>query len=240
MRLLSPLAVALAAAFVAPAAAAPAGPPTTVLLVADVGENVQRSMPKALWRQLAADYVGSRKVILEEGTVLPDAARCRDAHVTYAVLATFDRATRLPGFAHDTDRAYGIARFTVRNCVTGTVSPTKTLRVESDPLPPSDRGELEVVGERTWERAIRRALSREPLVLNAVARVVRIENGVLFLESADRFALHQLLRDFADPTGKPHPPIELVVLDMTGKFVQAGLVGAGSPHVGDYVEAVPN
>jgi hypothetical protein len=115
-----------------PAAAAPHGSAASaVLVVADVGENARRSMPAALWRKLAADYVG-RAASAEDGTALPDVARCRSANAQYAVLATFDRATRLPGLGQDTDRAYGIARFTVRNCVTGVVSPTKTVRVESE------------------------------------------------------------------------------------------------------------
>lgn len=236
-----PLAAALACALAAaPAAAAPRAPvPAAVLVITDVGESAQRTMPAALWRRLATEYVGARTVTAEDGTALPDDARCRGAHALYAVLATFERATRLPGLAQDTDRAYGVARFTVRNCLTGTVSPTKTVRVESEPLSAADRGDYEPNAERTWERAVRTTLARDPLVLTAVARVVRIENGTVFLESGGGFVLNQVLRDFADATAKPHPPIQLVVLDVSGKYVQAGVVGSVTPHVGDYVEAAP-
>ena len=108
----------------AASAAAPA-PAGTVLVVADVGESAQSTMPGALWRKLVVDYVGAHAVVAEDGTALPDEARCRSAHATYAIFATFDRAMRLPGFAQDTDRAYGIARFTVRNCQTGAVAPAE-------------------------------------------------------------------------------------------------------------------
>jgi hypothetical protein len=232
-------AVAVLAVAVSAAAAPRSAVPATVLVVADVGESAQRTMPSALWRKLAVEYVGARTVTAEDGTALPDDAHCRSAHALYAVLATFERATRLPGMQQDTDRAYGIARFTVRNCLTGIVAPAKTVRVESDPLSEADRGDYEPNAERTWERAVRRTLAREPLILTAVARIVRVENGVVFLESGGGFAVNQVLRDFADTNAKPHAPIELVVLDVSGKYVQASIVGNVTPHVGDYVEAAP-
>ena len=237
-----PLAAVLAlAALAGPAAAAPrAGVPATVLIVADVGESAQRSMPAALWRKLVVEYVGARAATAEDGTALPDDARCRSAHALYAVFATFDRATRLPGVAQDTDRIYAIARFTVRNCLTGFVSPSKMIRVESEPRSEADRGDFEPNTERTWENAVRATFARNPLVLPAVARIVRVENGVVYLEGgAAGFAINQVLRDFADADAKPHAPIELVVLDISGKFIQASIVGKSVPHVGDYVEAAP-
>ena len=213
--------------------------PATVLLVTDVGESAQRSMPAALWRKLVTEYVAARSALVEEGTSLPDDAHCRSAHALYAIFATFDRAPRLPGLAQDTDRAYGIARFTVRNCLTGIVSPTKTVRLESDPLSEADRGDFEPNAERTWDRAVRLTLSRDPLVLTTVARVIRVENGIVFLESGGGFSVNQVLRDFADASARPHAPIELVVLDISGKYVQASITGKGTPAVGDYVEAAP-
>jgi len=228
-----------------PAAAAPPGPaPNAVLVVTDVGENARRSMPAAVWRKLAADYVG-RSASAEDGTALPDDARCRSAHAQYAVLATFDRATRLPGLAQDTDRAYGVARFTVLNCMTGTVSATKTVRIESEPLTPSDRSEDEVTAARTWERAVRASLSKEPLLLPretpapapvAVARVVRVENDLVVLQITGSVAMNQVLRDVSDASGKPHPPFELVVVELAGKYVVAHITGNHSAHVGDYIE----
>ncbi|MDB5070751.1 MAG: hypothetical protein JWM87_1862 [Candidatus Eremiobacteraeota bacterium] len=233
-------ATALAALPAGPAGAAPrTAVPASVLVVADVGETAQRTMPAVLWRKLVTEYVGAHPVTAEDGTALPDDAHCRSAHALYAVFATFDRATRLPGLAQDTDRAYGIARFTVRNCLTGIVAPTKTLRVESDPLSEADRAGDESRAERTWEHAVRRTLAREPLVLTAVARIVRIENGVVLLESGGAFSVNQLLRDIADPNAKPHTPIELVVYEARGRYIAAAVVGKGTPQVGDYVEAAP-
>ncbi|HEV3086663.1 MAG TPA: hypothetical protein VGX96_05505 [Candidatus Elarobacter sp.] len=256
------LAAVLAVALAGPAAAAPrVTVPGTVLIVADVGESAQRSMPAALWRKLVTDYVGARTTTAEDGTALPDEAHCRSSHALYAVFATFERAMRLPGLAQDPDRVYGVARFTVRNCVTGTVSPAKTVRIESDPLSEADRGENEPNAERTWERAIRSTFARDPLVFSPaapaapaatiatvapvvrngpVARIARIDNtGFVFIERGGSFSMNQLLRDFADSEAKPHPPIELVVVEVGPKYVMASIIGKGTPHIGDLVEAEP-
>jgi hypothetical protein len=229
-----------------PAAAGPRGPEASpVIVVADVGESARRSMPAALWRKLASDYVG-RAASAEDGTALPDDARCRGANAQYAVLATFDRATRLPGLAQDTDRVYGIARFTVRNCMTGVVSPTKTVRVESEPLRTADRREDELSGA-TWERAVRATLAREPLLLApvavaheapaATARVIRVEGDIVVLQISGILSMSQLLHDIADANGKPHPPFDLVVVELAGKYVVAHIMGNHAAHVGDYVDA---
>ncbi|MDQ6925954.1 MAG: hypothetical protein M3154_06940, partial [Candidatus Eremiobacteraeota bacterium] len=72
----------------APAASAGNPPPSTsVLVVADLGETAQRTMPGALWRRLVADYLGGHPVSVEDGTALPDEARCRSAHAAFAVFA---------------------------------------------------------------------------------------------------------------------------------------------------------
>jgi hypothetical protein len=240
--------VAAFALVLAPGAAlaAPHRPvPATVLIVTDVGESARRSMPAALWRKLATDYVG-RAASAEDGTALPDDARCRSAHAQYAVFATFERATRLPGLALDTDRAYGIARFTVRNCVTGAVAPVKAVRVESDPLPTSDIHEDENAAQ-TWERAVRATLAREPSLLPREplppaaaaapsARVVRVDNDLVVLHTSATFAMNQVLRDVADANGKPHPPFEMVVVELAGKYVIAHVTGNHTAHPGDYVE----
>jgi hypothetical protein len=232
-------AVALAATVTA-AGAPPRPVPASVLVVTDVGEGAQGSLPAALWRKLATEYVGARGAAAEDGTALPDDARCRTAHAIYAVLATFDRATRLPGLAQDTDRLYGVARFTVRNCLAGTVAPTKTVRIESDPIAGAERAGDGTAAERIWERAIRAALARDPLVLAAVARVARVENGFVYLESSGGFAPTQVLRVFADASAKPYAkPVELIVLDVVGTSVRAAIVGKGTPRPGDYVDAAP-
>ena len=252
-----PVLAALVLAAVAPAAAAPHGSaPAAVLVVTDVGESAQRSMPAALWRKLAAAYVG-RSVNAEDGTALPDEARCRSANAQYAVLATFERAMRLPGLALDTDRAYGIARFTVRDCMTGAVALVKTVRIESDPLPIADLHE-DANAAQAWERAVRATLAREPSLLPrepqaaatapavgvaaetvtaAPARVVRVDSDVVVLRTSTGFSVNQVLRDVADASGKPHPPFELVVVELSGKYVLARVAGNHTPRPGDYVEA---
>ncbi|MEA2720895.1 MAG: hypothetical protein QOJ39_2759 [Candidatus Eremiobacteraeota bacterium] len=248
-----------------PASAAPRSTvPVSVLVVADVGESAQHTMPAALWRKLVAEYAGPRRVIAEDGTALPDAARCRSAHAQYAVFATFDRAMRLPGMQQDIGRAYGIARFTVLDCISGTVSPTKTVRVESDPLTDADRAADGTNAERTWDHAVRRTLASHPLVLapaaaaaspapapaDAIAaptalgtpraiRITRVSGSVVYLESGGGFAVNQVLLDVADRSAKPHAPIELMVVDVNRTYIEANVVGKGSPQVGDYVEAAP-
>ena len=213
--------------------------PVSVLIVIDVVEDAQQTMPAALWRRIVVDYVGARSSTAEDGTALPESDRCRAAHALYAVFASFERAPRLPGLAQEPDRAYALARFTVRNCVTGLVSPAKTVRLQSDPLSDADRGDFEPNAERTWDRSVRADLARDPLLLAAVARVVSIDGGVVLLESGGGFSISQVLRDFADGDAHTHPPIELVVLDVGGKYVRASVTGAGTPRVGDYVEAAP-
>ena len=253
MRLLSVAAAVLAAALAAPAGAAPRVQ-AQVLIVADVQESAQPSMPAELWRKLVVEYVGARTASAEDGTALPDEARCRGAHALYAIFATFERAMRLPGVPQDPDRVYGIARFTVRNCVTGVVAPVKTVRVESDPLSEAQRGDFEPVSERTWDRAIRATLARNPLSLPvdsvtaaaaggvtdltaAVGRIIRVENGIVYIQNSAGFAADQILHDYADRDAKPHPPIELVVIAVSGKYVTATIVGNGTPRAGDYVAA---
>ncbi len=137
----SPAAAAALAAAVLAAAPAAAGTHADVpaLIVTDVAPGARSTMPERLWRKLAVELLHARDVAADEGAVLPDAARCRGAHALYAVLATFDRAMRLPGLAQDPDRAYAVARITVRNCTTNDVA-TKMLRIESDPVcPPTAR-----------------------------------------------------------------------------------------------------
>ena len=233
------LAPLLALAWGAPGTGAPARTnPATVLVVADVGESAQRTLPAPTWRKLVSEYVGAHVVAAEDGTALPDDAHCRGSHALYAVLATFDRATRLPGLAQDADRLYGVARFTVRNCLTGTVSAPKTVRVESEPVTESRAEEPTIT--RVWEYAIRAALARDPLVLSAVARVVSIENGIVSIDNTAHFSVSQVLRVFASASGKPYAtPVELVVLDVTGRFAQASIVGRTTPRIGDYVEPLP-
>lgn len=236
----------LAAGTVLPVSGNPA-PAPAVLVVADVGETAQRTMPSALWRKLVADYLGTRLAAVEDGTALPDDARCRGAHAGYAVLATFDRATRLPGFAQDTDRAYGVARFTVRNCLTGVVAPTKTVRVESEPLTESARGEGDAaVAAAMWQRAVQVSLAHDPLALAPppapaarTARIATIIDGTVYLDHGDGFTVNQVLRDYADRNAHPHPPIQLVVLEVTRRYAATTVVGNGTPHVGDYVDATP-
>jgi hypothetical protein len=248
------LAAALVLALAVPAAAAQrAALPATVLVTVFVGENATRTMPQALWRKLASEYVGARTVTAEDGPALADEAHCRSAHALYAVLATFERATRLPGLAQDTDRAYGVARFTVRNCVSGIVLPTKTVRLESDPLSEADRGDFEPNAERTWERSVRAALARNPLAFapaaagpagsgppaGAVGRIIRVDGAVVFIDGG-KFSVNQVLRVFADRDARPRAePIELIVLDVSGKYAQCSVIGNLTPRVGDYVEPAP-
>jgi hypothetical protein len=238
-----------------------------VLLVTDVGDGAHRTMPAAVWRRLVAEALGGRNLTAEDGTALPDEARCRAAHAQYAVLATFDRAMRLPGLAQENGRLYGLARFTVRNCATGAVLPAKIVRVESEPLPPSGPDDADANAQRAWVGAIRTALAHDPVAFTPsapvthvaairtppsaapaapaapaarIARVVSVEGNEVFVDNTGGFSVNQVLRAYADRNGKPYAqPVELVVLEIDRRFVIAGIVGNGTPHVGDRVEPLP-
>jgi len=242
---------AMTAALVAAALAvsAPArGTPITVLVAAPVGEGAQQTMPATLWLRLVSDYVGPAKVVPDVESTMPDQERCRAAHAAYALLATFDRAPRLPGTAQDTDRAYAVARFTLRNCATGVVSPPKIVRLESDPVDGSDRTGDAAAAERQWSRAVHAALARDPLALvkaavaqtvAPAARVSRVRDGVVFFEGATAFTARQVLFDYADANGQAHVVVQLVVTEVERKYVAAIVLGRGTPHAGDYVSASP-
>ena len=219
-------------------AAAPTANPATVLVTATVGESAKADMPQALWRKIVAAYVDARSPVFDGETTLADDARCRAAHAVYAVLATFDRAPRLPGVAQETDRAYGIARFTVRNCLSGETLPVKTVNLESDPVSEASRGDFEPNAERTWERSVTSALARQPLV-KPLSRIVNVYNGTVLIERGPAFAVSQVLRGVADNAGASRPPFELIVTSTTGKYIEAVIIGRGDPRPGDYVEAAP-
>jgi len=155
------MATALAAALAVPGPAG--GAPVTVLVAAPVGEGAQQMMPAALWVRLVTDYLSGAKIVVDVESMLPDQERCRASRAGYAVLATFDRAPRLPGTAQDTDRAYAVARITVRNCATGAVLPTKVFRLESDPVTASERTGDEATAELEWVRPVHLTLGRYPL-----------------------------------------------------------------------------
>jgi hypothetical protein len=130
----------------------------TVILSATVGSSAVDVMPQRTWRALVAASLGARKVVVDEDPTLADEARCRAAHASHAVLATFDRAPRLPGMAQDPDRVYAIARIAVRNCATGAVLPLRVITIESDP------------GTHQWERSVRAALGRALLTPSPAPR----------------------------------------------------------------------
>lgn len=232
-------AIATALAAVALAAPGPAGgAPVTVLVAAPVGECAPAMMPAALWVRLVTDYLGGAKVVVDLESTLPDQERCRASHAGYAVLATFDRAPRLPGTAQDTDRAYAVARITVRNCATGAVSPTKVFRLESDPIAESDRTGDAAAAERQWTRSVRAAFARDPLVLvrsanvaeaapPRVSRVLSVRDGTVLLDPGAASAPNQVLFDYADAAGQPHAPIPLVVGEDERKYVKATVLGHG-------------
>ncbi len=160
------VAVALAAALAVPGPAG--GAPITVLVSAAVGEDAQQTMPAALWLKLVSEYVGPAKIVAAVEPSVPDEQSCRAAHAAYALLATFDRLPRLPGTAQEIDREYAVARFTLRNCVTGVVSPAKFVRIESDPVAESARPG-DATAETQWGRAVRATLAANPLALVRVA-----------------------------------------------------------------------
>jgi len=225
-----------------PAAAARRVAPVTILVGATVAEGARRTMSPDLWTRLVTDYVSASKVVPFTGTGAPTIADCKAANAAYAVNATFEIMPRLPGLAQDTDRKYGIARIDLLNCITGTATPTKVVRLESDPLSISNAGDFEPNVEITWARAVRDRLGREPLELTGVARVTRIDGPFVYIDGLNTtLTLNQVLRDFADKDTHARPPLELVIVDISGKVVQAAWnaqPGVIPPKVGDYVEPV--
>lgn len=153
-----------------PAGSAPAvAPAGTVIVTATVGSNAADVMPQKLWRSLVAASVAARRTVVDDEPTIADEARCRAAHAAYAVLATFDRAPRLPGLAQDPARTYGIARFTVRNCATGALLPQRVVEIESDPAAQTERGETPSPTS-LWERPIHAALGHSILTPSGLPR----------------------------------------------------------------------
>jgi len=158
-RLLAAVAVGALLAGPRPAGAAAARPAAgTVIVTATVSSSAIEVMPPKLWRRLVVDSLAARRTVVDEEPTIADDARCRAAHAGYAVLATFDRAPRLPGLAQDPGRIYAVARFTVRNCASGALLPPRVVTLESDPTAEPERGETLPSPTRVWERSVRAAL----------------------------------------------------------------------------------
>jgi len=247
-------AAALTACVILAAAPAASGPHADVpaVVTADVSPGAQATMPEHLWRSLTMELLHARDVGGGEGSALPDAAQCRAAHALFAVLATFERAVRLPGLAQDPDRAYAVAHIVVRNCTTNGIT-TTTLRLESDPLSSLERTDPDARASRLWERALRAAFARNAVALSVpqpetpppaaaaapvLSRVVRVDDDGIVI-AGGRWQVTQMLRDVADAAGHPHAPIPLVVTGVDGKYALASVLGGGSPKLGDRVEAAP-
>jgi len=206
-----------------------------VVIFVTVAPSAARSMTPALWRRLVTDYVGGHAaVVVDDDADVPDETRCRGAHGLYALAARFEDAPWLPGLARDPARSYGIVRLIVRNCITGAVLPGRVTAVDGDPLGARKPGDAEGNAERLWARSVRAALGRGPL-LRPVARIVALRGNVALIERSGSFADDEVLHAVADAQGLPRAPFELVVIDAHGRLVAARLVGAGEPHVGDYV-----
>ncbi|MFN2459776.1 MAG: hypothetical protein ABR591_03660 [Candidatus Velthaea sp.] len=241
LSLLVVIAVAASAVPQAPAAAAARRvAPVTLLVAATVSDAAKGTMPQALWQRLVSEYANASKVVPFAGAA---ATRedCRAANAAYLITAVFDLAPRLPGTAQDTDRKYATAKIELLNCVTGAPVATRALRLESDPLSRANEGDFESNVETTWVRSVRDRLSRDPLPLTGVARILRIDGSFVYVDGANSsLAVNQALRDFADKNAQPRAVIDLVVTAITGRLVQAvynsAAAGGAAPHIGDYVE----
>jgi hypothetical protein len=215
--------------------------PVTVLVAATVADSAKRTMPPTLWLRLITDYVNASKVIPFTGAAAPTRDDCRAAGALYLVNATFELAPRLPGAAQDSDRKYATARIDLLNCLTGVASPTRNVRFESDPLSNANAGDFEPNVEFTWARPVRDKLARETLELSGVARIVRIDGPFLYIDGAgSSITVNQILHIFADKNAQARPPVEMVVTDTNGRFIQATYdtlkPGIVQPQVGDFVE----
>lgn len=81
------------------------------------------------------------------------------------------------------------------------------------------------------------AVSAVPAAFHA--RVVRIDGELVVLDSGRSMSVNQVLHVVADARGNRYAnPIELVVVDISGKYAQAAVQGKAMPRIGDYVEPV--
>ena len=230
-------AIVLVALCTAPAAAA--RNQVTVLLATSVTGVAPKTMTAPQWKAVVVDYVDANKVIDYKGDGLPTVAQCKAAGAVYALNAVFDVAPKLPGIAYDPDRTYATARFDRVNCITGEVTPTQVVRVSSDPLSQTDAGDYEPNVDLIWNRTIRGQLGHASIALAGVARITQI-NGTDVLIDAPGMKIFpgMVLRVNADGNGKPRPPVELTVTDMSGKLIAASFnpKEPNPPHVGDFIE----
>jgi hypothetical protein len=236
--LLAAAAVHAAAGLGFAGAAGTTGIGSTVIVSATVAGAATDTMPVKLWRKLVVDAVAPRTVVPDDEPSIADDARCRAAHAAYALLATFELAPRLPGLAQDPVRTYAIARVTVRNCATGTALPARVIPLESDPTAEPARGETEPNAARLWERPVRAALGHDALIAQTM-RVVSVRKGIVLIERFGTFGINQVLRATPAPSSPARAAYELVVTDVTAKYLQATVLGRGDPRPGDTIEAAP-
>lgn len=241
-RLASPLLAVLAVvALAAPAGAARRAAPVTILVAANVAEAARRTMPPDLWQRLVYEYANASKVIPFTGSGAPSLDDCHKAGAAYALSADFELTPRLPGMGQDTDRKYATARVALINCITNRPMSERTIRLESDPLSRANEGDFEPNVQVTWMRAVREQLGRQPLELAGVARIVRVEAPFVYIDAAGlNLVQNQIVRVFANKNAQLRPPLEMVVVDVVGKQIQAVYnareTGVVPPQVGEYVE----
>ena len=147
-----------------------ADPPPRVVVVTDVGEGAQQTMPRdALAQARRRVRRRAQRRRAKSGPRLPDEAQCRArARGVRGARDVRARARGCRGWRKTPDRAYGDRALHRTQLRHRHGSGDKTVPIESDPLDDAARGELEPSAERTWERAVRTTLAREPLDLTVV------------------------------------------------------------------------
>ena len=234
------IAGATAALVLAASVAAGARPaPVKVLVGTTVSDAAQQTMSPALWSKIVDDWVNAE--IVNFGGI-PTIDDCRRANADFMVGAPFDLRPRLPGMPNTSERIAAVTNLVVTNCVTGDVTYSQRIDLESDPPTAQPEGDFEGVPAISWSKTAPARLAKYPVFFPRTARIVQVTPPLALVNITGNVKPGDILFDYAGVDHKPKGPITLTVTQQQGKYweVMFSTVGGGpSPAVGDFVEPAP-